>query len=172
MYTASWLWQTLHPLFAVDDGSLPEIWVTYIDPNAVVGAYELLQSRSSGLVGRNDALWLTVRNAEVPWEDIPNSAALVVSGEVKPFHVVFGGIQSNGVVLPDIGARISSDQIVLDYRMGSEWSEAKLDALFEILRALMNLDPRASLSLEEYVLPQVQTDFKRAWERWCADHSA
>lgn len=172
MNTASWLWQALHPLFAVDDGSLPEIWVTFQDRNAVARAYDLLHTRSTGVVGRDSCLWSTVRNAEVPWEDLPNPADLVVSGEVAAFHVVFGGIQSNCVVIPDLGALVSRGQIALDYRMGSEWSEAKLDALFEILRALMNLDPQASLSLEEYVLPQVQTEFKRAWERWCADYSA
>src|SRR5688572_8464470 len=120
-----WLWQTLRDLFEVDDGSLPEIWLTFQDRSAVVAGYELVRSHSAGDVSKHQPhFWSKVRNEEVPVSAVPSPAALVVSGEAEPFHVVFGGVQSNGVPIPDLGLFVFPSQLVLDYRMGPEWSEA------------------------------------------------
>jgi hypothetical protein len=56
--------------------------------------------------------------------------------------------------------------------MGPEWSEAAVNALFELLAQLVALDKRASLSLEEDVLPEVKSRFKSAWQRWSVEHAA
>lgn len=172
MNDASWLWQVLRDLFEVDDGSLPEIWLTFQDTRAVVAGYELVRSQSAGVVSKQSYLWSKVTNDEVELSAVPNPAALVVSGEAEPFHVVFGGVESNGVVIPDLGVFVFPSQLVLDYRMGPEWSGARVNALFELLAQMLVLDRQATLSLEEYVLPEVQSRFKSAWQRWSVEHAA
>jgi hypothetical protein len=108
----------------------------------------------------------------VPLEAVANPAALVVSGEAEAFHIVFSGTKSNGVAIPQIGVFVSTHRLILDYRMGSHWSEAEVKALFEVLAEIVMLDPQASLSLEESVLPEMQSTFRQAWERWSAEYAA
>jgi hypothetical protein len=172
MESASWLWEEVRDLFEVDDGSLPEVRVNYSEGRATALGYELIQNRAASIVTDRPHFWSKVHAAEVPLSAVPNAAALVVSGESEAFHVVFTGIEFNGTVIPDVGVFVFPDELTLDYRMGSEWNDARVRALFELLAALLALDSKASLSLEDAVLPEIKSRFSEAWQRWCAEHAA
>jgi hypothetical protein len=168
----SWLWQSLRDLFQVDDGSLPEIRVNFVDSQATANGYELLRTRANSVVTQKPYFWSKARNAEVPLDSVPNPAALVVSGESEPFHVVLGGIDSNGAVMPDLGVFVFPDQLALDYQMGPQWNPSNVHALFRLLTELVALDSRATISLEENVVSEVEGRFRDAWRRWSAEHAA
>jgi hypothetical protein len=170
MKLAMEIWNELRDLFDTDDGSLPEIRIDYANPTAAVSGYALLRKRAARVVSENAYFWSKTNNVECPLDSVPNAAALVVSGEAEPFHVVFGGIQSGGVTIPDLGVFVFQDQLALDYRMGPAWGPKQLGALFELLGELTAFDPHASLSLEEGVRPDVASRFQSAWQRWVSRH--
>jgi hypothetical protein len=171
MNLTPWLWNELRDLFDTDDGSLPEVRVDYRDSSAVVSGYALLRGRAARVVTDNAHFWSKTHDAQRPLDSVSNAAALVVSGEAEAFHVVLGGIQSRSVVIPDLGVFVLPDQLALDYRMGTAWGPKELEALFALLGELASLDPDASLSLEEGVLPDVVYRFQSAWQRWSAEHA-
>lgn len=172
MAMESSLWSELHDLFDTDDGSLPEVRVGYSISSAAVGGYALLRSRAARIVTEKAYFWSNTLDSERPIDSVANPAELVVSGEAEPFHVVFGGLQSQSVVIPDLGVFVFPDRLALDYRMGSEWGPGQLLAFFELLADLVALDPQASLSLEDGPLDEVVARFQRAWRRWAAEHAA
>jgi hypothetical protein len=102
---------------------------------------------------------------------VSNAAALVASGEAEAFHVVFGGLHFRDTTIPDLGVFVFPDQLALDYRMGPAWGPKELEALFQLLDELTALDPRATLTLEEGVLPDVVARFQTARRRWAAGHA-
>src|SRR5262245_26156890 len=111
MNATPWLWGELHDLFDTDDGSLPEIRVDYSAPNATVAGYALLRERAAQIVTENPHFWSKTRDAECPLDSVSNAAALVVSGEAEAFHVVFGGIESRGMNIPDLGVFVFPGQL-------------------------------------------------------------
>lgn len=172
MKSESWLWSELHFFFDTDDGSLPEIRINYNDTKATVAGYVLLRERAAQNVTVSPYFWSKIDNAEHLVDSVPNAAALVVAGEADPFHVVFGGIQSGGTTIPDIGVFVFPNQIALDYRMGLAWGPKEVEALFELIAVLSALDPQATLSLEYFVLPEIEARFQQAWQRWSAEQTS
>jgi hypothetical protein len=164
-----WLWDDLRDLFDTDDGSLPEIRVNYSDCSATVAGYALLRERAARIVSERASLWSNTQSTSLPVDSVPNAAALVVSGEAASFHVVLGGIQSQGVTIPDLGVFVFSDQLALDYRMGPDWGARELRALFALLAELAALDPQASVSHWD---TDAADRFKASWRRWAAEHVA
>jgi hypothetical protein len=162
------LWAELHDLFDTDDGSLPEVRVNYCNPMATIAGYDLLRKRANQIVTANPSFWSKMEDVERPLDSVPNAAFLVVSGEAEAFHVVLGGIQSCGVAIPDIGVFVLPHRLCLDYRMGTTWGPGELEAFFALLAELMALDPQASISLEEGVLPEVAVRFQQVWHWWNA----
>lgn len=170
MTLTSWLWKELGDLFDTDDGSLPEVRVDYRESAATASGYALLRQRAAR-VSDKAFFWSKIHDAERPLDSVTNAAALVVSGEAAPFHVVFSGIQSGGVSVPDVGVFVFQDQLALDFRMGPAWGPRELEAFFGVLGELASLDPNASLSLHEGVLPDEAARFQNAWRRWSAEHA-
>jgi hypothetical protein len=164
-----WLWDDLRDLFDTDDGSLPEIRVDYSDSSATVAGYALLRGRAARVVSERALLWSNTQSTNVPVDSVPNAAALVASGDAASFHVVLGGIQSQGVTIPDLGVFVFPDQLALDYRMGSSWGVTELGALFELLGELAALDPQASVTHWD---TDAAERWRAAWRRWSAEHVA
>lgn len=167
-----WLWEALHDLFDTDDGSLPEVHVHYRDQRATVAGYALLRQRAASIVPEKLCLWSKVDNAERELYSATNAADPVVSAEAHPFHVVLGGIRARSTPIPDLGVFVFPRRLALDDRMGAARAAGEIEALFEILVELTALDPHASLSREEGVLPEVVARFQKAWHRWVSDHAA
>ena len=125
--------------FDTDDGSLPEITVTFADPSQVIRAFEHLfacGARNVSVGGGN--LWLTASQSEKSFSGA-SDAALVISGAADSFHVVLAGVDCSGCSIPDLGVFVDPDSLTLDYRMGSVWREPEIHSLLELLRQFRTL---------------------------------
>jgi len=169
---SDWLWNELHDLFDTDDGSLPEIDVRYSGVNATAGGYSLLRGRAASVATETPCFWSKGHGEERPLDSVPNAASLVLSGEAEPFHVVLGGLRSNGAVVPDLGVFVFPGRLTLDYRMGPGWGPGELRGLFRLLSDLAALDPSTSVSLQAGVVPEVAGRFRSAWCRYQTEHAA
>lgn len=96
---------------------------------------------------------------------MPNPAALVLSGGAHRFHVVWVGIASSGVTLPDLGVFVFPDRLVLDYRMGPSWGPGEVAAFFRLLTELAGLGTGAVLSLQDGARTDLESRFQDAWLR-------
>ncbi|MDP8910348.1 MAG: hypothetical protein M3N47_14810, partial [Chloroflexota bacterium] len=54
-------------------------------------------------------------------------------------HVVLTGIRSGDVGVPDLGVSVRPGALVVDYRMGVEWTAEVVAGFVELLRALQQL---------------------------------
>ena len=133
--------QNVVEILAENDGSLPDIDFYFIDEGKVAQAYALIQARATHLVSKDACYWSTSRQMDLPVVMGQNLAEMVVMGESPGSHIVYGGLTSNsGAPIPDLGVGVyDGTRISLDYRMGSDWNEAAIEGLFEIMSEWKNL---------------------------------
>lgn len=125
--------------FETNDGSLPEIEVTFSEPSRMPLAFQHLYDRGAqNLTADGGHLWLTGPQTEAPFLG-PESASIVVSGAAEAFHVVLGGIAGSDRRIPDLGVFVFPDTLAFDYRMGSDWGPQEIQSLLELLRQLCAL---------------------------------
>jgi len=125
--------------FGPDDGSLPEIEVTFSDSSRMSLAFQHLYDRGAQNVTANGGyLWLTESQTEAPFSG-PESASLVVSGAAEAFHIVLGGIAGSDQTIPDLGVFVFPDTLAFDYQMGADWGVQEIQSLLELLRQLCSL---------------------------------
>jgi hypothetical protein len=171
MSSSSWLWESLHDLFDTDDGSLPDVYIENLNSEAIVQGYALLRERASHIVTHDPSFWSIHDGKDCPLESVPNAAALVVSFQADPFHVVFGGITAGGCVVPDLGVFVFQESLALDYRMGPEWGPPQLEAFFHLLMELTFLNPNCTVQLDEHVTGEVRERFQKSRMRFLAEHA-
>ncbi|MFC7516354.1 hypothetical protein ACFQUU_15170 [Herbaspirillum sp. GCM10030257] len=130
---------TLQQYFEVDDGSLPEIVVDFHSPNQVRDAFAFLfRLGGKDITAGGAALWNREEEKETEFRT-PDDFELVFSGAADPFHLVLRGLESDGVILPDLGVFVDPHSMVLDYRMGAEWGDSKVASFIAMLRELVRL---------------------------------
>lgn len=164
--TTCWLWEQLHELFDTDDGSLPEIEVWFTRPESIPAAYGLIQKHAGCVITRAPTIQLDGEPEERLLESVLNPAALVAAGRAHEFHLVFGGVERDGVPIPDLGVFVYHRTVCLDYRMGSEWTARSLRALFALLFDLAQLEPDVAPRLEDVIAADQRAAFDDAWQRW------
>lgn len=131
--------------FGTNDGSLPEIKVTFSDPSQVVQAFEYLFAHGAHNVTVGGGyLWHIVSQSEVPFSDA-GAAALVMAGAVEPFHVVLADVDCAGNSIPDLGVFVAPDSLVINYRMGPAWGEPEIESLLALLRQFSALGGAVSV---------------------------
>jgi hypothetical protein len=162
---AEQLWKELSYLFDTDDGSLPEIWLTNLSSHGVAAIFSYLQHGCRS-VSNASTFWSIKEQTDKPINSVPNAAALVVEGRAEPFCFTCQGLTCGGVVIPDIGVFVFPNEIDLFYRMGKEWNAEKLKALFGMLKALKKIEPRITVTIEDYALPKVRKQFETTWEKF------
>lgn len=127
----------LHDLggyFAVDDGSLPEIELSFASLDLMPAAFSYLFERGAEDVTINGGqLWIRALGRALRFSG-PEDAWLVSNESADPFHIVLGGIRGTSVPMPDLGVLVCREGLVLDYRMGPQWSPLAVDSLLELLR--------------------------------------
>lgn len=148
---AMWLWESLRHLFDTDDGSLPEIRVTYSSRGSAAAGYELLRKRAAC---------------------VPENAPREATADRIPFHAVLAGIEAQGSSLPDLGVFVFDDQLALDYRMGARWSASSLIGLFTLLSELVALDPAALVARVPSGDSSAPDRFASAWNRWSDENAS
>lgn len=132
--------------FSTDDGSLPEIEVAYREAASAVEAFALLYERGARDVTVDGGhLWMRATRSEKSFSG-PADALLMAEGLADPFHVVLGGVRGTDQVIPDLGVFVSTDGLVLDYRMGPEWGRVEIESFLELLRKLRSLGGTVSLA--------------------------
>ena len=139
------LWTELHELFDTDDGSLPEI--VFVDPprTALQPLFAFLMGRGTVDLVSGGSVYDPALEADVPIADVPDAGARVASGRIPDFHVLFHGIEVDGVTVPPLGACFGQNQVALDYRMGSDWNATVLAAFARLLDEMRALAPGARL---------------------------
>ena len=156
------IWHELHELFETDDGSLPEFVVTGLEPTALVVGYSRL-SAGAHVVTSAPTVHRRSVGADVSLQSVDDPARLVVLGELEPFHVVLGGIKARDIALPDIGVGVFPEELILDYRMGPEWTPEAVEGFLHLLAELVSGSPAARVVLEDGVPRYWVERFERAW---------
>ena len=136
-------WQRVKHLFEYDDGSLPDIFVKNLSAEDIVVVYEWVMSQCT-IIG-NPTLWSLEAKSNVAIRELPCPARSLVQGKVEGFHHSLEGLCIGEVELPALAIFVDICGITFDYRMGSEWGEREVLALFEFLRRLRKIVPHASI---------------------------
>lgn len=145
--------------FDTDDGSLPEIEVSFANPVRLPIAFQLLYDRGARNVTVDGGhIWLKAAEAARPLSG-PEDAHLVLSGEADAFHVVLGGIVGFDCTIPDLGVFVFPDSLVFDYRMGPGWRRFEIHSLLHLLRGLRELGGTISVP---WWGPDGERDFQKA----------
>ncbi|MBL8258848.1 MAG: hypothetical protein JNM60_03425 [Candidatus Competibacteraceae bacterium] len=125
--------------FETDDGSLPEIEISFTAPEAIVSALRILfQLGARDVTSSGSRLWLRADDKEVPVTG-PNDALLVANGKADSYHFVVDSINKQGAAIPALGVFVDPDALVLDYRMGPEWGASQIEALLSLLKDFKDL---------------------------------
>jgi hypothetical protein len=164
------VWDQVGFLFDTDDGSLPSVWVNGLGREGVAAAYAFIRSRCRT---RSDGVfWHAGLNREERLDAWPGVALLVADDEATPFCFPAWGMAFGGVTLPWVGVYVWPGEVELFYRMGPEWDERRVLALFELLRRLAALSPDASVTLEPHLDPSVERRFLAAFSAYCRGRPA
>lgn len=135
----------LSKYFETDDGSLPEVQVSFSDPSVVPVAFRHLYDRGARNVTVNGGyLWLKASEVEKPFSGYED-ALLVASGDAQSFHVVLAGIVGSATPIPDLGVLVSKTSLDFDYRMGPAWGNGEIQSFFALLSQLGELGGRVSV---------------------------
>jgi hypothetical protein len=161
------VWKKLRFLFDTDDGSLPEVRVTELSSGGLAAVVDFIRSRAA--VNADTPFWHRALDREERLDAYSNAATLVAQGQADPFHFLASRLSFHGVVLPDLGVFVFPDEVALDYRMGNEWGEPQVLALFELLRRLAALDTGARVRLDRHVSARVERLFLDAWSEYCRE---
>ncbi len=131
--------------FESDDGSLPEIAVQFEQRESLPRAFSnLFELGAINITENGGYLWLRKESREVPFAG-PKDAELVSGELAEPFHVVLGSIKVDNLTLPPLGVLVDASGLVIDYRMGPDWSRANVGALLNLLKSLIKLGGAVSV---------------------------
>lgn len=132
--------------FENDDGSLPEIEIEFSSAGSLQCAFtHLFDLGAENITINGSYLWLREEGRDEPFSG-PADAALVTEGKADPFHAVLGSISIGRHDLPDLGVLVAQSSLVIDYRMGPDWSRGRVEALLSLLRSLMALGGNVSVA--------------------------
>ena len=133
------LWLQVRHLFEQDDGSLPDIFIVNISHEQKMVIYE----------------WL-IEQCSVSKRDADNFRHRLI------------GLNYVGVELPEMTVCLAADELSLDYRMGVEWGEKAVTALFELLRQVYQISPQAIIfQADEGKSINPNVEFSQALEVYC-----
>lgn len=158
----------LRPLFADDDGLLPDINFDFNGANVVALAYSLMQQRATGLSAAGACYWSKQRRTICPIEFGDNPAEHILNGDCDAFHVVFTGLRSaQGTPIPDLGVFVlDSDYLALDYGMGWQWSETAIAGLLDLMQEIASLSANTVVSHERNLRDPHGEILLSAFNKW------
>ena len=145
--------------FEIDDGSLPEIEVEFSSAESLQRAFRhFFYLGAENIAVNGSYLWLRNERREEPFTG-PGDAWLVTDGKADSFHVVLGSINVDSHELPALGVYVDPLTLVIDYRMGQDWSRVKVGALISLLKSLIALG--GNVSVAKWWGANGQDDFSR-----------
>lgn len=131
------IFDLLRPYFTTDDGSLPDITVSYADSAGVPSAFAHLFTCGGRIVNAR-TVWMRDSESEKLVAG-PADAESVIAGTADSFHVLLTGVVCAGVELPDLGVFVFPNSLDIDYRMGPQWGDEQVHGLIELLRQLRGM---------------------------------
>lgn len=151
-----------------NDGSLPDINFDFGQKPVAGDAYAMIQRRANHLAMENPYYWSKNRSEESPIRFGDNPAIAFLEGDAEVFHVIFGGLRSNGgAPVPDLGFFVLDQSfIALDYRMGPEWDAPAILGLFEIMRDLKSLSDVVHISHKGNVFESEEGILLTEFKNW------
>ena len=140
------LWEEIRHLFQDkhDDGTLPDIFVENISPEDSVEIYTWVLSLTS--LYSNPTLWSLEEGRDIEIADIPNPAVYFIQGKSEGFRHGLQEFEFNGVKIPQLTIALYGNGIEFDHRMGNDWGENEINALFEFLYKIKCLAPSAIIT--------------------------
>jgi hypothetical protein len=153
--------ESVRKCFVIDDGSLPGIELKFDRVEEIPRAFAFLRSISN-LTTPEAVFWNKVTNLEAMVDSVTNAASLVVEGSAECFRIGIAP-RFEGVELPELGIYIFADNMEIDWRMGSDWNDARVLAFFDLLAKLKTLFPSFEIhdcELEGLIQPDA---FFRFW---------
>jgi hypothetical protein len=132
----------LNELFAVDDGSLPEIRIEGLDSRSIAAALDLIKGLATG-----------------PLKYGHEKGAAAPAGAS---HFVVG-LKVGGSELPELGFAQFEDALIIDYRMGPVWSIERINGLLELLHRICGLHQGAYVEIEPEADPELRRTFQKTW---------
>jgi len=141
-------WQDLKTYFEQDDGFLQEVSLEGYSPQEIVSIFNYLVSLSSPSSLESE-LWHTLSESNVKLNQFPCAAEVMLEGEAEPFHMLLKELKFEGVTLPDLGAFISTDEIILDYRRGPEWTDQVIRTFLALISKVLKSRPEIATKHQE-----------------------
>ncbi len=141
-------WLELKTYFEPDDGFLPEISVEGYKPQEVVSIFNHLVSLSSPSSLESE-LWHIPTESNVKLNKFPCATEVMLKGEAESFHMLLKELEFEGVTLPYLGAFIFKDEITLDYRRGTEWTDQVVRTLLALISKVMTPRPEITVKHQE-----------------------
>lgn len=128
-------WKRVQQILKENDGSLPDIELNDLSDADVVECYKMIRDFSKKLTSDECSYWSPRLERDIYITFQENAAELVNSGEAEPFHVCFDGtVSPSGKSIPVLGLFVCEGTVILDYRMGPEWTLEAIEGLFELLK--------------------------------------
>lgn len=137
------LWEELHHLFEIDDGSLPDIFVENISPNESVEIYSWVLSLTKPY--GQPTLWSLEEERDIKITELSNPALYYMQGKSESFRHGLVEFEICGTKIPQLSIAVNESGVEFDYRMGAEWGGKELDALFHFLYQIKRLAPTANI---------------------------
>lgn len=162
------LWAEMGDIFKEADDDLPEIVLAGTPASEAAAVWDHLRHNSRFLLAEPTAS--TKAGSDVWLADLDDPVGDVRADRLYEIHVVLTGLTHENEPIPDLGVRIGSADLTLDYRAGPEWHPTNLAALIDLLGVLQNLAPTAKLQIADaagqIAPPEQQQRFTAAVQGW------
>jgi len=154
-------WSQLRHLFIEDDGSLPDVFVDNITASDIKKIVEWVESRCDC---EPFLVWDLQSQTNQHLTSPSQAVELFQSGKIESFRFPASDIAIGDHSLPTLGFGIYSDKCLeFDYRMGTEWTDSKIQAFFKFMTAIITLSPSAQIGrCEEGCYPNFSPEFAAA----------
>lgn len=124
--------------FNTDDGGLPEIEIKNLSKKEGKNIF-LSLFESGGKLSDNQRIW--VKDSEINCEDFEDLSSLYDALLEPSQHVIVEKIQVGASTIPPIGVFAFENEIELNYKMGKEWNENSIYALFDFFKIVKKIAP-------------------------------
>lgn len=160
-------WPDVKHLFATDDGSLPDIYIRNISHDQTIEIYDWLMKRCK--ITGDARVWSIEKKQEVLICDLIDPAEAVIDEKVEAFMHGLVELRVDSIELPRLAVTVSKEGISFDYRMGAEWTERAVLALFKLLHQIHLLAPNARIfQTDEGYYSQPNHEFSNAFKSYIA----
>ncbi|VAW59317.1 hypothetical protein MNBD_GAMMA11-1417 [hydrothermal vent metagenome] len=163
------LWNHLSHLFEKDDGSLPDIFVENISEQEQEKIYSWIMSISKPY--GNPIVWSNKENRDIQIADIESPVRQFVDGNIESFRFELEGLKIEGILIPQLTICVNLNEVEFDYRMGKEWGQKELKALFVFLSEIKQIAENAKiLQADEGRYENPNNEFTEAFETYYAEY--